>query len=47
MKFKALDAVKRVLTSEGVKVVVRKFGVVKPDYIYVWIEKYETFGEVD
>lgn len=41
-----LDAVTRVLAGESVKTVAKQIGVVDPDYIYVWIEKYKTFGEV-
>ncbi|MCD8509941.1 MAG: helix-turn-helix domain-containing protein [Bacillus sp. (in: Bacteria)] len=41
-----LDAVTKVLSGESVKSVAKLHGVVDPDYIYVWIEKYETYGEV-
>jgi transposase len=41
-----LNAVNRVQAGESVKIVAKQLGVVDPDYIYVWIEKYETFGEV-
>lgn len=41
-----LDAVKRVIAGESVKIVASQLGVVDPDYIYIWIEKYETYGEV-
>ncbi|WP_228027515.1 helix-turn-helix domain-containing protein [Bacillus fonticola] len=41
-----LDAVKRVQAGESVKVVAKQLDVVDPDYIYVWIDKYETYGEV-
>src|SRR4051794_9374980 len=40
-----LEAVKRVLAGESVKTVVKDYDVKDPDYIYTWIEKYETFGE--
>jgi transposase len=41
-----LDAVKRVKAGESVKIVAKQLEVVDPDYIYVWIEKYDTYGEV-
>jgi transposase len=41
-----LNAVKRVQAGESVKIVAKQLEVVDPDYIYVWIEKYETYGEV-
>lgn len=41
-----LNAVTRVQAGESVKIVAKQLGVVDPDYIYVWIEKYETYGEV-
>lgn len=37
-----LEAVTRVLAGESVKTVAKHLGVVDPDYIYIWIEKYET-----
>lgn len=40
-----LEAVKRVLAGESVKTVAKAYDVKDPDYIYIWIEKYETFGE--
>lgn len=40
-----LEAVKRVLAGESVKTVAKDYDVKDPDYIYVWIEKYETYGE--
>jgi transposase len=40
-----LEAVKRVLAGESVKTVAKDYDVKDPDYIYTWIEKYETFGE--
>jgi transposase len=40
-----LEAVKRVLAGESVKIVAKDYDVKDPDYIYTWIEKYETFGE--
>jgi transposase len=41
-----LDAVNRVKSGESVKIVAKKLEIVDPEYIYVWIEKYETYGEV-
>jgi transposase len=41
-----LDAVTRVAAGESVLTVAKHFGVVDPDYIYEWIEKYKMFGEV-
>lgn len=41
-----LNAVTRVQAGESVKIIAKQLGVVDPDYIYVWIEKYETYGEV-
>jgi transposase len=41
-----LDAVKRVLSGESVKIVAKQLEVIDPDYIYTWIEKYQTYGEV-
>lgn len=41
-----LNAVNRVQAGESVKIVAKQLEVVDPDYIYVWIEKYETYGEV-
>jgi len=40
-----LEAIKRVLAGESVKTVAKHYDVKDPDYIYTWIEKYETFGE--
>jgi len=40
-----LEAVKRVLAGESVKSVAKDYEVKDPDYIYIWIEKYETYGE--
>lgn len=40
-----LKAVKRVLAGESVKTVAKDYDVKDPDYIYIWIEKYETYGE--
>jgi transposase len=40
-----LEAVKRVLAGESVKTVAKDYDVKDPDYIYIWIEKYETYGE--
>jgi transposase len=40
-----LEAIKRVLTGESVKTVAKDYDVKDPDYIYIWIEKYQTFGE--
>ncbi|OLO26311.1 transposase [Alkalihalophilus pseudofirmus] len=40
-----LEAVTRVLASESVKTVAKDYDVKDPDYIYIWIEKYETYGE--
>jgi transposase len=41
-----LNAVNRVRGGESVKIVAKQLEVVDPDYIYVWVEKYETYGEV-
>ncbi|MBT2724287.1 helix-turn-helix domain-containing protein [Bacillus sp. ISL-46] len=41
-----LNAVNRVQAGESVKIVARQLEIVDPDYIYVWIKKYETYGEV-
>lgn len=41
-----LDAVKRVLAGESVKIVAKQLEVADPDYIYKWIESYEIYGEV-
>lgn len=41
-----LDAIQRVLAGESVKIVAKQLEVTDPDYIYKWIEKYETYGEV-
>ena len=41
-----LDAVTRVLAGESVKTVAKLLELVDPDYIYVWIEQYKTYGEV-
>jgi transposase len=41
-----LNAVNRVQAGESVKIVAKQLEVVDPDYIYEWIEKYETYGEV-
>jgi transposase len=41
-----LDAVNRVQAGESVKIVAKQLEIVDPDYIYVWIKKYETYGEV-
>lgn len=41
-----LEAVKRVLAGESVKTVAKDYDVKDPDYIYLWINKYETYGEV-
>jgi len=40
-----LEAVKRVLAGESVKTVAKDYDVKDPDYIYIWINKYETYGE--
>ncbi|WP_078427463.1 transposase [Alkalihalobacterium alkalinitrilicum] len=40
-----LEAVTRVLAGESVKTVAKDYDVKDPDYIYIWIEKYETYGE--
>jgi len=41
-----LNAVTRVQAGESVKIVANQLGVVDPDYIYVWIDRYETYGDV-
>ncbi|WP_420492043.1 helix-turn-helix domain-containing protein [Neobacillus drentensis] len=41
-----LIAVNRVQAGESVKIVAKQLEIVDPDYIYVWIKKYETYGEV-
>ncbi|WP_373605392.1 helix-turn-helix domain-containing protein [Bacillus sp. AFS031507] len=41
-----LNAVNRVQAGESVKIVAKLLEIVDPDYIYVWIKKYETYGEV-
>nr|WP_256942609.1 helix-turn-helix domain-containing protein [Bacillus sp. OV166] len=41
-----LNAVNRVQAGESVKIVAKQLEIVDPDYIYVWIKKYETYGEV-
>lgn len=41
-----LDAVKRVKNGESVKIVAKQLEVVNPDYIYEWLEKFESYGEV-
>jgi transposase len=41
-----LDAVSRVQAGESVKMVAKQLEVVNPDYIYEWIDKYKTYGEV-
>jgi transposase len=41
-----LDAVTRVLAGESVKIVAKQLEVIDPDYIYKWIDKYQTYGEV-
>lgn len=41
-----LEAVQAVLSGESVQIVAKKYEVTDPDYIYVWIEKYKTYGEV-
>lgn len=41
-----LNAVNRVQAGESVKIVAKQLDIVDPDYIYVWIKKYETYGEV-
>lgn len=41
-----LEAVQAVLSGEGVQIVAKRFDVTDPDYIYTWVEKYKTFGEV-
>lgn len=41
-----LNAVTRVQAGESVKIVAKQLGVVDPDYIYVWIDRYETYGDV-
>lgn len=40
-----LEAVKRILAGESVKTVAKDYDVKDPDYIYIWIEKYKTYGE--
>jgi transposase len=40
-----LEAVIRVLAGESVNTVAKDYDVKDPDYIYIWIEKYETYGE--
>lgn len=41
-----LEDVQAVLYGKGVQIVAKKFEVTDPDYIYVWILKYKTYGEV-
>lgn len=41
-----LDAVKRIQAGESVKIVANQLEVLNPDYIYEWIKKYNTYGEV-
>ncbi|ETI70910.1 transposase [Neobacillus vireti] len=41
-----LDAVKRIQAGESVKIVAKQLEVSDPDYIYEWIDKYKTYGEV-
>ena len=38
-----LNAVNRVQAGESVKIVAKQLEIVDPDYIYVWIKKYETY----
>lgn len=41
-----LEAVKKALAGESVNVIAGMLDIRDPDYIYTWIEKYETYGEV-
>ena len=41
-----LDAVKRIQAGESVKIVAKQLEVSDPDYIYEWIDRYKTYGEV-
>jgi transposase len=41
-----LEVVQRALAGEPIRILAKEFEVSDPDYIYVWIEKYQTYGEV-
>jgi transposase len=41
-----LEAVKRIQGGESVQIVAKQLEVSDPDYIYEWIDKYKTYGEV-
>jgi transposase len=41
-----LEAVKRALLGESVKVIAHHLDITDPDYIYKWIDQYEMYGEV-
>ncbi|KUO78356.1 MAG: transposase [Desulfosporosinus sp. BRH_c37] len=41
-----LNAVKRVLAGESYRIVAKQLDVTDPDYIYIWIKKYQIYGEV-
>jgi transposase len=41
-----LEAVKRIQAGESVQIVAKQLEVSDPDYIYEWIDKYKTYGEV-
>ncbi|KYD16950.1 helix-turn-helix domain-containing protein [Saccharococcus caldoxylosilyticus] len=41
-----LEAVKRALAGESVKVIAHHFDITDPDYIYKWMNQYEMYGEV-
>lgn len=41
-----LEAVKRAMAGESVLIIASDYGIPDPDYIYVWINRYKTYGEV-
>mgnify|MGYP005831868599 CR=1 FL=1 len=41
-----LEAVKRALAGESVLIIASDYGMPDPDYVYEWINRYKTYGEV-
>lgn len=41
-----LEVVKRALAGESVILLGSEYEIPDPDYIYVWMDKYKTYGEV-